>query len=57
MKKLIKDQTGSILTTELLIIIAGVVVVVGIVLKSVTGPLKVLHEKTAENITKVSRGF
>lgn len=56
-QRLLKDEIGSVFASEMLIMIVGVAVASGIVLKTVSNPLKILHESTTKNITKVSRGF
>lgn len=57
LKRLIKEETGTILTPEFLIILMGGVVVSGIVLRAVMSPLTALHKGSVENITKITRGY
>lgn len=56
-KRIINDEKGTINITEILMIISGVVIVSAIILSIITNPLKILHEDTTKNITKISRGY
>lgn len=55
--KFIKDQDGSIVTSDYLLILSGVVIVSGIILTVIMSPLSSLHANSVENITNIVRGY